>query len=121
MVEGDPGSDWLWCIDPLDGTTNFAHGYPSFATSIGARSRQLLIAFVCADSEDVLPALPIKCQSRWQYTDDRIWMLRISTPLYHLCRVLQGCCIRHNRSWEWSWSLGAHHVALAHSDVLTLP
>ena len=36
VVEGDPGSDWLWCIDPLDGTTNFAHGYPSFATSIGA-------------------------------------------------------------------------------------
>ena len=24
-----------WCIDPLDGTTNFAHGYPLFATSIG--------------------------------------------------------------------------------------
>jgi Inositol monophosphatase family len=23
------------CIDPLDGTTNFAHGYPSFATSVG--------------------------------------------------------------------------------------
>ena len=25
----------VWCIDPLDGTTNFAHGYPFFATSIG--------------------------------------------------------------------------------------
>ncbi|MEE2644717.1 MAG: inositol monophosphatase family protein [Myxococcota bacterium] len=25
----------LWCIDPLDGTTNFAHGYPIFATSVG--------------------------------------------------------------------------------------
>ena len=24
-----------WCIDPLDGTTNFAHGYPLFATSVG--------------------------------------------------------------------------------------
>ena len=24
-----------WCVDPLDGTTNFAHGYPFFATSIG--------------------------------------------------------------------------------------
>lgn len=24
-----------WCLDPLDGTTNFAHGYPFFATSIG--------------------------------------------------------------------------------------
>ena len=41
VVEGDPGSDWLWCIDPLDGTTNFAHGYPSFATSIGAMSSRI--------------------------------------------------------------------------------
>ena len=24
-----------WCLDPLDGTTNFAHGYPFFGTSIG--------------------------------------------------------------------------------------
>lgn len=32
---GDTSSDYLWCIDPLDGTTNFAHGYPSFAVSVG--------------------------------------------------------------------------------------
>ena len=25
----------MWCIDPLDGTTNYAHGYPFFASSIG--------------------------------------------------------------------------------------
>lgn len=30
-----PGSNLKWCIDPLDGTTNYAHGYPFFATSIG--------------------------------------------------------------------------------------
>jgi myo-inositol-1(or 4)-monophosphatase len=28
-------SPWLWVIDPLDGTTNFVHGYPSFSVSIG--------------------------------------------------------------------------------------
>jgi myo-inositol-1(or 4)-monophosphatase len=28
-------SDFLWIIDPLDGTSNFVHGYPSFAVSIG--------------------------------------------------------------------------------------
>jgi hypothetical protein len=26
-VAGDVGSEYLWCIDPLDGTCNFAHGY----------------------------------------------------------------------------------------------
>ncbi|MES1023240.1 inositol monophosphatase family protein [Gloeocapsa sp. BRSZ] len=32
---GNSTSDYLWAIDPLDGTTNFAHQYPSFAVSIG--------------------------------------------------------------------------------------
>ncbi len=27
-------SPWLWVVDPLDGTTNFAHGFPVFAVSI---------------------------------------------------------------------------------------
>jgi myo-inositol-1(or 4)-monophosphatase len=30
-----PGSSWRWVIDPLDGTTNFAHAYPCFCVSIG--------------------------------------------------------------------------------------
>lgn len=28
------GSDFKWIIDPLDGTTNYAHGYPIFCVSI---------------------------------------------------------------------------------------
>ena len=28
-------ADWRWIIDPLDGTTNYAHGYPCFCVSIG--------------------------------------------------------------------------------------
>lgn len=28
-------SPYLWIIDPLDGTTNYAHGYPAFCVSIG--------------------------------------------------------------------------------------
>ncbi len=31
----DNSSDYLWIIDPLDGTTNFVHGYPCFGVSIG--------------------------------------------------------------------------------------
>jgi myo-inositol-1(or 4)-monophosphatase len=29
-----PGSSYRWIIDPLDGTTNFAHSFPQFAVSI---------------------------------------------------------------------------------------
>jgi myo-inositol-1(or 4)-monophosphatase len=31
----DPNAEFLWVIDPLDGTTNFAHDIPHFAVSIG--------------------------------------------------------------------------------------
>jgi myo-inositol-1(or 4)-monophosphatase len=45
-------TDLQWCVDPLDGTTNYAHGFPFFATSVGLiwRGRPLLGALV-------LPAL----------------------------------------------------------------
>jgi myo-inositol-1(or 4)-monophosphatase len=29
------GSGYMWVVDPLDGTTNFAHRHPAFAVSIG--------------------------------------------------------------------------------------
>jgi myo-inositol-1(or 4)-monophosphatase len=32
---GDATSKYLWAIDPLDGTTNYAHQYPFWAVSIG--------------------------------------------------------------------------------------
>ncbi len=31
------GNDFEWIIDPLDGTTNFLHGFPQYAVSIGLR------------------------------------------------------------------------------------
>ena len=39
LAEENGGSEikdeLVWCVDPLDGTTNFAHSYPLFASSIG--------------------------------------------------------------------------------------
>lgn len=32
-IEGE-GNDYLWTIDPIDGTRNFIHGFPHFAVSI---------------------------------------------------------------------------------------
>lgn len=32
---GNQDNEFLWAIDPLDGTTNYAHQYPFFAVSIG--------------------------------------------------------------------------------------
>jgi myo-inositol-1(or 4)-monophosphatase len=37
-------SPFRWFVDPLDGTTNFAHGYPCFAVSIGFEEAGELLA-----------------------------------------------------------------------------
>ncbi|HTV65111.1 MAG TPA: inositol monophosphatase family protein [Bryocella sp.] len=33
-TRSDVGAEYRWYVDPLDGTTNFAHGYPVFCVSI---------------------------------------------------------------------------------------
>lgn len=44
-VEGDDGQH-RWLVDPLDGTTNFLHGLPIFAVSIGLERQGQLVAGV---------------------------------------------------------------------------
>lgn len=43
--DGDSG--WEWVLDPLDGTTNFVHGFPFFVVSIGIRYRGTRHIGVC--------------------------------------------------------------------------
>ena len=43
----DTGYEYRWHVDPLDGTTNFAHRYPCFCVSMAlARKDQLLVGVV---------------------------------------------------------------------------
>lgn len=42
-------SEYLWVIDPLDGTTNFAHGLPIFSVSIGVQKNSEMICGVVYD------------------------------------------------------------------------
>lgn len=45
----ETGSDFRWYVDPLDGTTNFAHGYPVFCVSIALEYKAERIAGVIYD------------------------------------------------------------------------
>lgn len=45
----DSGSQFRWYVDPLDGTTNFAHGFPVFCVSLGVESAGSLVAGVLYD------------------------------------------------------------------------
>jgi myo-inositol-1(or 4)-monophosphatase len=48
-------AEWIWIVDPIDGTTNFAHGYPHFAVSIAVvRDGMAEIGVVYDPSRDEL-------------------------------------------------------------------
>lgn len=42
-------TDYRWIIDPLDGTTNYVHGFPYYAVSIGLEHQGEMIAGVIFD------------------------------------------------------------------------
>ncbi len=47
VVQND--SPYKWVIDPLDGTTNFAHGFPAYCVSIGVEYQRACILGVVFD------------------------------------------------------------------------
>ncbi len=53
-VKQEPGG-YRWIIDPLDGTTNFIHGYPVFSVSIGVEYEgEMVLGVVFDPSRDDL-------------------------------------------------------------------
>ncbi|UCH78602.1 MAG: inositol monophosphatase [Candidatus Coatesbacteria bacterium] len=44
------GEGWRWYVDPLDGTNNFAHGYPMVAVSLALERDGELVVGVVADA-----------------------------------------------------------------------
>jgi myo-inositol-1(or 4)-monophosphatase len=45
----ESGSDYRWYVDPLDGTTNFAHGFPVFCVSLAIEHKGRRVAGVVFD------------------------------------------------------------------------
>ncbi|MFQ6037934.1 MAG: inositol monophosphatase family protein [Candidatus Aminicenantales bacterium] len=45
----EKGSEFLWIIDPLDGTTNYAHGFPIFTVSIALARKGEVVCGVVHD------------------------------------------------------------------------
>ena len=45
----EQGSEYRWYVDPLDGTTNFAHGFPVFCVSLGLEHKDERVLAVIFD------------------------------------------------------------------------
>lgn len=53
------GHDFLWAVDPIDGTTNFINGFPLFASSVGVlyRGQPVAGAVWCSTSHMLEPGV----------------------------------------------------------------
>lgn len=47
VIDGE--SEWKWIIDPLDGTTNYAHGYPCFCVTLALEHKGEVVIGVTFD------------------------------------------------------------------------
>lgn len=55
----DADAEWVWSIDPVDGTTNFINGFPLFAASIGVLhyGRVVASAVWCSTGHELRPGV----------------------------------------------------------------
>ena len=79
------GSAVEWIIDPLDGTTNYLHGFPQFAVSIAVRQNGVLEAGVIYDP--MLQELFVAVRGQGATLNDR--RIRVSNRI-HLDSALVG-------------------------------
>lgn len=73
-------SPYLWLIDPLDGTTNFAHGFPVFAVSIALlENGQPCLGIVYDPTRDECFAAIVGQGATLTYADGRTEALQVSS------------------------------------------
>ena len=73
----------VWIVDPLDGTTNFLHGFPSYAVSIAASLDGKLLAGVVADVPRSLTYWAADGAGAW-LGDQRLSVSTIDDPEFAL-------------------------------------
>ncbi|HZE59285.1 MAG TPA: inositol monophosphatase family protein [Burkholderiales bacterium] len=78
-------AEYVWIIDPIDGTTNFIHGFPQYCTSIGIKHRGALTHAVVYDP--VANELFTASKGRGAFLNDR--RIRV-TALTKLGEALVG-------------------------------
>jgi myo-inositol-1(or 4)-monophosphatase len=68
-ASGKQDAEYLWIIDPLDGTTNFIHGFPQYSVSIGVQHKGVLTQSVVFDP--VRNELFTASRGRGAYVNDK--------------------------------------------------
>jgi len=98
-------SDYLWVIDPLDGTTNFVHGYPSYGVSVAVHYKSQPLCGVIVE----LPANHVYHAIREQgaFCDDQpITVSNVSELGKSL--LVTGFGYVHEAAWQANMELFKH-------------
>ena len=74
-----PKAEWLWVIDPLDGTTNFAHRVPFFAVNIALAHHGAAVLGVTYEPLTEQVYWAERGSGAWLRTDGGERQLRVST------------------------------------------
>jgi myo-inositol-1(or 4)-monophosphatase len=115
-------SPYTWYVDPLDGTTNFAHGFPCFAVSIGLleNGKPIVAAVLNPISEELFSA---QLGAGAYLNDRRIKVSEVSS----LSKALLATGFpTHKRTsnpnirYYWEFTLRSHGVRRAGSAALDL-
>ncbi|MFD0711411.1 inositol monophosphatase family protein [Paenibacillus sp. GCM10027626] len=91
----DGVSDWLWLVDPLDGTNNYALGIPMYGVSITLMHKQNTVLGVIYDSH--LDQLYVAEEGRGALQNGKLLTIK-SPPLFHKLTVgwIQGHVVQKN-------------------------
>src|SRR5215472_15024672 len=102
----DTDSDYRWHVDPLDGTTNFAHGYPCFCVSMAlAKGNDLLLGVVYNPIFEEMFWAARGEGSVFKITSGIHCRTFTITGISHCVRT--GCVATDRRLWIWrTWRLG---------------
>ncbi|MBT3299826.1 MAG: inositol monophosphatase [Candidatus Marinimicrobia bacterium] len=95
-------SDVLWVIDPLDGTTNFVHGYPAFSVSIGVLIQGIPTIGIVAEMPNIKLYTAIKGQGAFM-EGKPISVSRTKRLIDSL--LVTGFGYEHGESWHKNMAL----------------
>ncbi len=104
-------SEFLWIIDPLDGTTNFVHGYPPFAVSIGLFFQNKPLIAVVMEMPNTKLYTAIKDEAAW--CDGEPFTCS-QTNTIEKSLFVTGFGYEHDDLWEKNMALFKHFTDRTH-------
>lgn len=106
--------EWVWIVDPLDGTTNFAHGLPIYAVNIGLAHRGRPVLGVTHE--------PTYQQTYWAMRGAGAWLRRGNAESrLHVSQTgnLQHALLATGFQYSRRDAEYTRHAEFAHLDTIT--